>query len=180
MSLHAAIIGGGISGLASAVRIAALGHRVTLFEAEAELGGLGTTFPWRDTHLERFYHCILPSDRALLAHVAELGLEPDLRWRGTRMGFMYRRRVHPMNTAWDLLTFPPLTFAERVRMGLIGLRARASGTSPELDGIPAADWLRGMAGERAFEILWKPMLSAKIGDEYAKLPALWVSSRMHR
>src|SRR5439155_6677672 len=52
--------------------------------------------------------------------------------------------------------------------------------SPELDQITAADWLRGMAGEHAFEILWKPLLSAKIGDPYQSLPALWVSSRMHR
>src|SRR5439155_1672526 len=52
--------------------------------------------------------------------------------------------------------------------------------SPELDRVTAADWLRGMAGEHAFEILWKPLLAAKIGDAYASLPALWVSSRMHR
>src|SRR6202008_3000892 len=41
-------------------------------------------------------------------------------------------------------------------------------------------WLRGMAGERAFEILWRPMLEAKIGAPWDSLPALWVSSRMHR
>jgi protoporphyrinogen oxidase len=35
-------------------------------------------------------------------------------------------------------------------------------------------------GERAFEILWKPLLSAKIGDQYPVLPALWLSSRMNR
>jgi protoporphyrinogen oxidase len=180
MSLHAAVIGGGISGLACAVRLAGLGHRVELFESEDFLGGLGTTFPWRDRHLERFYHCILPSDTSLLGFIRELGLDGDLRWRETRMGFMYRRKTYPLNTAWDLLTFSPLSLIERVRMGLIGLRARSHGLSPELDQITAADWLRGMAGERAFDILWKPLLSAKIGDQYASLPALWVSSRMNR
>src|SRR5437899_2495730 len=68
MSLNAAVIGGGISGLATAVRIAGLGARVTLYEGESFLGGLGTTFPYGDTHLERFYHCILPSDAALRRH----------------------------------------------------------------------------------------------------------------
>ncbi len=180
MSLHAAIIGGGISGLASAVRVAGLGHRVTLFEGEDYLGGLGTTFPWRDRHLERFYHCILPSDTALLGMIRELGLESQMLWRGTRMGFMYRRRIYSLNTAWDLLSFGPLTPFERVRMGLLGLRARSHGLSPELDSVTAADWLRGMAGDRAFKILWQPLLSAKIGDRYDSLPALWVSSRMNR
>jgi protoporphyrinogen oxidase len=180
MSLNAAVVGGGISGLASAARIAELGHRVTLYESEGTLGGLATTFEWRGAHLERFYHCILPGDGALLRHIAELGLDRELVWRGTRMGFMYRRRIYPLNTAWDLLRFSPLTIPERVRMGLIGLRARFQGTNPELDHVTAAAWLRRMAGERAFEILWKPLLSAKIGDAYESLPALWVSSRMHR
>jgi protoporphyrinogen oxidase len=180
MTIHAAVIGGGISGLASAARIAGLGHRVTLFESESFLGGLGTTFPYQGGHLERFYHCILPADAALLRHIAELGLAEDLLWRETRMGFMYRRRIHPLNTPWDLLRFSPLTLTERVRMGLIGLRARTGGMDPALDSITAADWLRRMAGERAFEILWRPLLAAKIGEPYASLPALWLSSRMHR
>ena len=180
MQLSAAVIGGGISGLACALRVADLGHRVTLFEGESFLGGLGTTFPYRGGHLERFYHCILPNDTALLALIRELGLEPDLLWRETKMGFMYQRRTYPLNTALDLLRFTPLTLPERLRMGLLGLRARWNGLSEELDGITAADWIRRMAGERAFDILWKPLLSAKIGDHYAALPALWLSSRMNR
>ena len=76
------------------------------------------------------------------------------------MGFMYRRKIYSLNTAWDLLQFGPLTPVERVRMGLIGLRARSHGLDPALDGITAADWLRGMAGDRAFKILWQPLLSA--------------------
>lgn len=180
MALHAAVIGGGISGLASAYRIAALGHRVTLFEGEDYLGGLGTTFPYRDGHLERFYHCILPHDDALIALIRELGLDSQLQWRQTRMGFMYQTKTYPLNTARDLLSFGPLNFFERLRMGLLGLRARFRGLDEELDQVTAADWIRSMAGDRAFEILWKPLLSAKIGDHYPALPALWLSSRMNR
>jgi protoporphyrinogen oxidase len=180
MSLNAAVIGGGISGLASAFRIAGLGPRVTLFEGEDYLGGLGTTFPYRDGHLERFYHCILPHDTALIALIREVGLGSELSWRGTRMGFMYQRKTYPLNTPGDLLRFSPLSFYERLRMGLMGLRARYQGLSPALDEVTAADWIRGMVGERAFNILWKPLLSAKIGDQYPALPALWLSSRMNR
>jgi protoporphyrinogen oxidase len=176
----AAVIGGGISGLASAVRLAALGVAVTLYESESFLGGLGTTFPWRGGHLERFYHCLLPNDGALLSLVDELGLGHELLWRETRMGFMYQRKTYPLNTPMDLLRFGPLTFFERLRMGLMGIRARTGGLDPNLDGVTAEDWIRGMVGDRAFRILWKPLLSAKIGDHYPALPALWLSSRMNR
>src|SRR5258707_146983 len=80
MARPAAVIGGGISGLASAGRLAARGYTVTLYESETFLGGLGTTFPYRDGHLERFYHCILPDDAHLVAWIRELGLEGELLW----------------------------------------------------------------------------------------------------
>jgi protoporphyrinogen oxidase len=175
-----AVIGGGITGLATALELSGRGHAVTLFEGEDDLGGLGTTFEWRGVHLERFYHCLLPDDHALLPRVRTLGLEPQMLWRETRMGFMYRNRIWPMNTPRDLLSFGPLSLVERFRMGLMGLRARFGGLAPELDAITAETWVRGMVGDRCFEVMWKPLLSAKIGDHYGALPALWLSSRMNR
>ena len=180
MARTAAVIGGGISGLASACRLAARGETVTLYESEDYLGGLGTTFPYRDGHLERFYHCILPDDTALVGWIRDLGLEPELMWRPTAMGFMYQNRVFPMNTAMDLIRFSPLSLWERFRLGMMGLRARKMGRNIELDNISAESWIRGMVGDRVFDVLWKPLLSAKIGDHYPALPALYVSSRMSR
>ena len=180
MALRAAVIGGGISGLASAWRLAGLGHRVTLFEAEDGLGGLATTFPWRDTHLERFYHCILPSDGALIRLIDELGLGGDLLWRETGMGFIHRGRTYPLNTPLDLLRFSPLPIADRLRLGLLGMRARAAGDDTSLDEVPIEDWLTRQVGERAYRVLWKPMLEAKIGERHPGLPALWLASRMRR
>jgi len=175
-----AVIGGGISGLATAVRLSRLGHPVTLFEGESFLGGLGVTFPYRGGHLEKFYHCILPNDDALIQLIHEVGLERDLIWRDTGMGFMHRGRVYPMNTAMDLLRFSPLSIIDRLRLGLMAVRARFNGTHPGLDGVAVDTWIRRQVGKRAFEMMWKPLLEAKIGDGYAGIPALWLSSRLSR
>ena len=43
-SKSVAILGGGISGLTCALRLAHAGHRVTIFEGSDQLGGLGTFF----------------------------------------------------------------------------------------------------------------------------------------
>lgn len=173
-------MGGGISGLASAIRLSRLGHPVTLFESEPVLGGLGVTFPYRGGHLEKFYHCILPNDTALIELIKEVGLEDDLIWRQTGMGFMHRGRVYPMNTAGDLLRFSPLSIIDRLRLGLMGVRARYNGQAESLDEIPVDEWIRRQVGSRAFDVMWKPLLEAKIGDGYSSIPALWLSSRLSR
>ncbi len=180
MARQVAVIGGGISGLASAWRVSGLGHRVTLLEGEDVLGGLATTFPWRGGHLEKFYHCVLPSDDALVALIHELGLGSDLLWKRTHMGFMYRGRVWPLDGPLDLLRFSPLSLLERLRLGLLGLQLQRRGMDPRLDHVTASDWIRARIGERAFRILWRPLLEAKIGDQYPGLPALWLSSRLSR
>ena len=180
MALKAAVIGGGISGLASASRLAGLGLDVTLFEGDDGLGGLATTFPWRAGHLERFYHCILPTDHALLGWIRTVGLEPELLWKRVTMGFTYRGRTYPMATPLDLLRFSPLTIPERLRLARLGLLARRRGADAGLDAITAERWVRDVAGDRVFEILWRPLLEAKIGDGYPGIPALWLASRLSR
>ncbi len=175
-----AILGGGISGLASARRLLARGHRITLYEADERLGGLGGTFSHDGIELEKFYHCMLPTDRALLAHVADLGLGEHMAWSPTDMGFRVRETTYPLNTPLDLLRFAPLRWRDRFRLGLLAVQARLVGTRPALDDVTAAEFVRNTVGEQAFELLWKPLLAAKIGDHYPALPALWLTTRLHR
>jgi len=175
-----AILGGGISGLASARRLLQCGNRVTLYEADDRLGGLGGTFSHDGIELEKFYHCMLPTDGALLAHVAELGLAPRMVWSRTGMGFRVRETTYPLDTPLDLLRFSPLRWRDRIRLGLLAVQARLVGTRPALDDVTAAEFVRRTVGARAFELIWKPLLAAKIGDHYPALPALWLTTRLHR
>jgi protoporphyrinogen oxidase len=96
------------------------------------------------------------------------------------MGFMHRRRVYPLNTPMDVLRFRPLPFIDRLRLGFVGIFARLVGMHPRLDRISAERLIKLIAGKRAFETLWRPLLEAKIGDQYPGIPALWLTSRMHR
>lgn len=174
------ILGGGISGLASARRLVQRGHQVTLYEADERLGGLAGSFGHDGIELEKFYHCMLPTDTALLAHVEELGLGDRMAWSPTDMGFRVRETTYPLNTPLDLLRFAPLRLRDRIRLGLLAVQARLVGTRAALDDITAADFVRKTVGDQAFELLWKPLLAAKIGDHYPALPALWLTTRLHR
>jgi protoporphyrinogen oxidase len=174
-----AVVGGGIAGLTAAHFLARAGARVTLYEASDQLGGLGTFFAWRDVSLERFYHCMLPSDRHLLAVLRDLGLEELTYWKETGFGFMRSGRLYGLNTPAELLRFDVLPMGDRLRVGLTGLWG--SLRSPNgLDDVTCEEWLTKLSGRRAFESFWKPMLQAKFGDRYHEVPALWFWTRFNR
>ncbi|MGE0798209.1 MAG: FAD-dependent oxidoreductase [Lautropia sp.] len=174
-----AVIGGGIAGLAAAHALARAGAAVTLFEASDRVGGLGTFFEYRGHPLERFYHCMLPSDRHLLPLLSELGLAADVYWKETSFGFLRGGRLYRLDTPQDLLRFAPLPFIDRLRVGATGVWGSLRGAGG-LDDMTCEDWLTGLSGRRAFETFWKPMLQAKFGDRYREVPALWFWTRFNR
>lgn len=174
-----AVVGGGIGGLVTAYWLAKAGARVTVYEASDQLGGLGTFFQYRNVCLERFYHCMLPSDRHLLGVLREVGLEDQIYWKETSFGFMRNGRLYGLNTPFELLRFSPLSWVDRIRVGLTGLWGSVC-SSKGLDDVTCVEWLSRLSGRRAFEIFWKPMLQAKFGDRYHEVPALWFWTRFNR
>lgn len=177
---HVAVIGGGICGLATAHRLVRAGTAVTLLEGSDQLGGLGTFFPWRDRWIERFYHCVMPTDDHLLALLDELGLRDSIGWRRTRMGMVVDGRSFPFNTALDLLRFTPLGVLDRLRFGVVSLLLRRLGRGKDLDGTRTEDWLRGLYGDRVWELLLAPLFGAKFGARFGDVPALYLWQRLGR
>lgn len=174
-----AVIGGGISGLAAAHYLARAGAHVQLFEASDQFGGLGTFFEHQGRYFERFYHCMLPTDKDLLHLLGDLALEDDVYWQDSSFGYLHGSRIFPLNSALDLLRFKPLGLCSRIRVGLTGLYGSAV-SDAGLDDITAADWLRRLSGRAAFETFWLPLLRAKFGDRYDQIPALWFWTRFNR
>lgn len=175
-----AVLGGGICGLAAAHRLARSGARVTLLEASDQLGGLGTFFPWRDRWVERFYHCVMPTDDDLLDLLGDLGLRDAVRWRPTRMGMVVDGRHFPFNSAADLLRFTPLPLHDRLRFGVVSLLLRRLGQGKDLDRLRTEDWLRGVYGDRVWERLLAPMFGSKFGAAFGDVPALYLWQRLGR
>jgi len=174
-----AVLGGGISGLTCALRLAQQGKSVTLFESSGQLGGLGTFFQHGGHNVEKFYHCILPSDAPLLELLDSLGLRGEVYWKPSSFAYAEGSSIHPLNTPLDLLKFSPLSFIDRIRVGLTGLYGRIASASG-LDDITTAQWLARWSGKSAFKKFWQPMLEAKFGDRYQEVPALWFWTRFNR
>jgi protoporphyrinogen oxidase len=179
-SPNVAIIGGGISGLASAHYLASEGVHVTLFESTDRFGGLGTFFEYGGRNVEKFYHVMLPDDYHLLGILDELDVADQVHWQHTSLGYLYENEMYPLNRPIDLLRFRPAPLASRVRLGLSALYMSHFSRPGPLDDVSVEDWLIRLSGRTGFECLLRPLLEAKFGDAYRTIPALWYWSRFTR
>jgi protoporphyrinogen oxidase len=169
-----AVVGGGMLGMALALRLAERGDRVTLFEAAPEFGGLAAAWTIGDIVWDRHYHVTLYSDRYLRQLIADLDLESDVQWTTTGTGFYSGGRFHPMNNALDFLRFPPLGLIDKLRLGLTILRASRIADPIPLEDVPIEQWLRANSGSKTFETIWRPLLIAKLGDRYPQASAAFI------
>lgn len=75
--LHVAVVGGGWAGIAAAVEALHLGHRVTVLEMAARLGGRARTVDVRGHQLDNGQHIMIGAYRDTLALMRRVGAEPD-------------------------------------------------------------------------------------------------------
>ena len=160
---HIGILGGGITGLTSAFYLLRAGARVTVLEAGPQLGGLATHFNFGPFSWDRFYHCILTSDRALLELIDDLGLTPDLRWTETKTGFFVGGNLYSMSSGLDFLRFPPLNLWQKARLALGVLYASRIRDGRRLEEELASEWLTRVFGPQNYRKMWGPLLKCKLG-----------------
>ena len=123
-SPRTAVIGAGFSGLSAALELARRGIAVTVVEADAEVGGLAGSFDVNGERLEKFYHHWFTNDRHVGDLVDELGEHDRIVYRPTRTGMYFANRIFRLSSPTDVLKFSPLPLVDRVRLGILALRAR--------------------------------------------------------
>ncbi|MEY4545494.1 MAG: hypothetical protein RL685_1689 [Pseudomonadota bacterium] len=174
------VIGGGLAGLAASYDLVRAGAHVTLLEAAPDFGGLASSFRLEGYPVERFYHFICRADRHLQDLLGELGLTRELAWHQTKTAFYHEGKAYPFGSPLDLLNFSAIPWSQRVRFGLHVLRSRYRQQWRWLDQVPAKPWLIESIGERAYEVIWHPLLKVKFGDYHDKVSAAWIWHRIWR
>jgi protoporphyrinogen oxidase len=86
--------------------------------------------------------------------------------------------VYPFTTPIDLLTFKPLSFFSRIRFGASSLFISRYKDWEALETKTTEEFLVKIVGQNGWEKVWKPMLKIKFGDNYNKIPAVWIWERI--
>ena len=174
------IVGGGIMGMALALRLSEMGHKVTLLEAAPELGGLVSSWKMNEVEWDKFYHVILLSDFKTREILKQIGLEDKIEWVETKTGFYMNGKLYSMSDTIEFLKFPTLNLIDKFRLGLTILVASRIRNWRKLENVPVTEWLQRWSGKNTYEKIWLPLLRAKLGDSYTKTSAVFIWATIQR
>ncbi len=197
------IVGAGVTGLTAAYRLSQKGHKVVVLEKENYVGGLaaGFTRPSQNAlgrvilrslgeggsaiedwewSLENFFHHFFTSDDALVNLVAELGLSDKLFFHRPKSAIYYNGKISQFDSPPSVLKFPHLSPLQRIRTGAVTAGLKATNDWRRLEKITAAEWLAKFYGQRTYEVLWRPLLRSKFGDEADKVSMAWFWARVKK
>ncbi|WP_405719048.1 hydroxysqualene dehydroxylase HpnE [Streptomyces sp. NBC_00046] len=170
-SSRAVVIGGGLAGVTSALRLADAGLDVTLLEGRPRLGGLAFSFRRGELTVDNGQHVYLRCctayrwflDRVDGTRLAPLQNRLDVpvldvgRPSGPRLGRLRRNALPvPFHLAAGLAGYPHLSLAERASVGRAALAlGRLDPDDPALDAVDFGSWLaRHGQSQRTIEALW--------------------------
>lgn len=175
-----AIVGGGMLGMTLAYRLAQAGQQVTLIEAAPELGGLASAWQMNDITWDRHYHVTLLSDLRLRSLLSELDLDQDMRWVRTKTGVYAKGQLYSVSNAVEFLKFPALRMIDKLRLAATIVYASRIKDWRRLENISVSNWLKRWSGKHTFATFWKPLLRAKLGDNYKIASAAFIWATIAR
>lgn len=168
------ILGGGVAGIAAAVRLAERGAAPLLIESRPYLGGRVRSFVHEETgdEIDNGQHLLMGCYRETLSLLERLGtrslveLQPALHVEFRRPGKAPACLAAPpalpapLNVAAAMLRFSPLSLRERLALLRAGLAAVTGTPSPQES---AADWLHRLGqSAQARRHLWDPIILATL------------------
>jgi len=172
MSRDVVILGGGLAGLAAALRLAASGWRPVVVEARRRLGGRACSFSDKDAgrSLDNCQHVLMGCCTQLLDLYTKLGVADNIDWHesttwlrpdGGRDVMGPGWLPAPLHMAGSLRRMEMLNLGEKRRLAFamwklrrIGMRGRAAARGQTFASLLDA-WKQG---DRARALFWEPII----------------------
>lgn len=180
--MEIAIIGAGITGLTIGFRLSKKGHKVTIFEKDSFAGGLASGFKEKNWlwHLDKNYHHLFTTDQAIKKLLNDLNLNSKLFFEKPKTSIYYNSQITRFDSPLSLLQSPLLNPLEKIQTGIATLLLKLLPFWQFLEKYPATIYLPRLYGEKAFKILWEPLLEAKFGKKMDQVSMAWFWARIHK
>ncbi len=174
-----AIVGGGLTGMVAARQLVKKGFEVDLYEKSEFLGGLLAGFKLGNSYLEKAYHHIFKTDGEILELIKELGLDKKMVWKESSIAIYNGREIQPFVTPIDLLKFKGLDLFSKIRLGVVSLWLSFDNNWQKYEDVTAVEWMKKYCGNKAYKVIWEPLLKGKFHDRYEDISMAWLWARIH-
>lgn len=146
------ILGGGLTGLAAANELSK-DFDVTIFEKESFLGGLASSFEYKEKKIPKHYHHVFSHDFVTRRYLNQFGMK--LNWKDIKMGICVDKRIYNFTDVFGLLKFNYLSLWGKIRYGLFGAYVFTFMDPNKIrDDENAENWLRKHAGNEVTDKLF--------------------------
>ncbi|MBI2611899.1 FAD-dependent oxidoreductase, partial [Candidatus Gottesmanbacteria bacterium] len=183
-SQEIAIIGAGFTGLTTAYELSKKGIPVTIFEKESSPGGLAVGFNLPDSlwTIEKHYHHIFTNDTFIINLAKEIGMEKDIIFPHSETSLYINGQIFPFNTPKDILSFPPLHFPDRFRLGAasIFLKMIPPEVAINFEKYTSSAFTNMLFGKNINRLIWDPLLSGKFSVYKDVVNAAWFWARIKK
>lgn len=173
-----AIIGGGFCGAAAALSLLEKGIGVTIFERQAELGGLASSFDTGAYRLEKFYHQWYGGDENFEWLLNLLGLKSKEFSISMEHGFYFRDSVWRTRNPLDHFRYTDLSLTESARMAFGIWKLGAVTDWRTIDGYSVKDWFTKYGNHNVYEKFWKQLLVSRFGNYADEISVVWVWQKL--
>ena len=172
------VVGAGFTGLTAAYELVCQGVPVLVLEKDNEVGGLAGNFKINGQQVEKFYHHVFTGDRYVTALSKELDCDNNLLCRPVKTAVYLDNKFFSLSSPLDVLQFKPLSFSDRLRLGMLIVKARRIKDRKQLEGLTAEEWLLKQCGSAVYKTVWEPLLRGKFGQFASEISAIWFWSKL--
>jgi protoporphyrinogen oxidase len=179
--MNIAIIGAGFTGLSAAYELVKQGHSVTVFEKDAQPGGLAIGYQEKhwEWSLEKHYHHWFTNDDFVLNLAKEI--DYNVLIRTPKSSFYVDGGQYKFDSPLAILSFPKLPFIDKFRMAAVfALLFRFNPFWKPLERYNVATIVPKLIGKKAYTMLWKPQLENKMGAHADKISLVWFWARIKK
>ena len=95
------------------------------------------------------------------------------------MGFYYDSVLYPFTTPMHILQFKPLSFIDRLKLGLMTVYLGRVSNWKKYENITVKEWIYKYVGKKIYDVVWGALLEQKFGARADKIAMTWLYGRIH-
>ena len=175
---NAIIIGGGLLACSLSYHLLQKNYKITIIETNDKIGGLAIPFFFDEDLIECYYHFFYHNDSKLtLDFLKKNKIKYSVNWSEVSTDTFQDGKFINFDSISSVFRISGIKFWKPI-LSLFSLMILKP--SKKLDLVSARDWAKNKFGNAFCEFVWYPLLKNKFGENWDKVSALWLATRIKR